>query len=74
MDPQHFGFLDPDPQKFPDPQIRIKGAKYQPNPKMLLSKHKSKLFTKKRSTKISKFLNGSQSFDKKIKQKKKKMF
>ena len=30
LDPQDFGFLDPDPQKSADPQIRILGAKYQP--------------------------------------------
>ena len=27
---QVFGFLDPDPQKYVDPRIRIQGAKYQP--------------------------------------------
>ena len=31
LDPQDFGFLDPDPQKYEDPQIRIQEAKYQPN-------------------------------------------
>jgi hypothetical protein len=30
LDPQDFGFLDPDPQKYADPRIRIQGAKYQP--------------------------------------------
>ena len=30
MDPQDFGFLDPDPQKYADPRIRIQGVKYQP--------------------------------------------
>ena len=30
LDPQDFGFLDPDPQKYTDPRIRIQGAKYQP--------------------------------------------
>ena len=29
-DPQDFGFLDPDPQKYADLQIRIQGEKYQP--------------------------------------------
>ena len=29
-DPQDFGFLDPDPQKYADPRIRIQGVKYQP--------------------------------------------
>ena len=23
LDPQHFGFLDPDPQEYADPQIQI---------------------------------------------------
>ncbi len=26
LDPQDFGFLDPDPQKYADPWIRIKGV------------------------------------------------
>ena len=30
LDPQDFGFLDPDPQKYVDLRIRIQGAKYQP--------------------------------------------
>ena len=30
LDPQDFGFLDPEPQKYADPRIRIQGAKYQP--------------------------------------------
>ena len=30
LDPQDFGFLDPDPQKYADPRIRILGVKYQP--------------------------------------------
>ena len=32
LDPQDFGFLDPDPdpQKYADLRIRIQGAKYQP--------------------------------------------
>ena len=30
LDPQDFGFLDPDPQKYADPRIRIQGGKYQP--------------------------------------------
>ena len=29
LDPQHFGFLDPDPQKYAYLRIRIQGAKYQ---------------------------------------------
>ena len=53
-DPQDFGFLDPDPQKYADPRIRIQGVKYQPktakNP-FLLPKPKSELL-KKRDYKI----------------------
>jgi len=30
LDPQELGFLDPDPQKYADPRIRIQGVKYQP--------------------------------------------
>ena len=30
LDPQDFDFLDPDPQKYADPRIRIQEAKYQP--------------------------------------------
>ena len=30
LDPQDFGFLDPDSQKYADPRIRIHGVKYQP--------------------------------------------
>ena len=30
LDPQDFGFLDPELQKYADPRIRIQGAKYQP--------------------------------------------
>ena len=30
LDPQDFGFLDPDPQKYADPWIRIQGVKNQP--------------------------------------------
>ena len=32
LDPQDFGFLDPDPdpQKYSDPLFRIQGEKYQP--------------------------------------------
>ncbi len=29
LDPQDFNFLDPDPQKYADPQILIQWAKYQ---------------------------------------------
>ena len=39
LDPQDFGYLDPDqdPQKCEDPRIRIKGAKYQTNCKKNVS-------------------------------------
>jgi len=32
LDPQDFGFLDPDPdpKKYADPRIRIQGVKYKP--------------------------------------------
>ena len=29
LDPQDFGFLDPDPQKYANPLLRIQDAKYQ---------------------------------------------
>ena len=50
MDPQDFGFLDPDPWRYADPRIRIQVAKYQLktakiNP-FLLSKPKSELLNK----------------------------
>ena len=51
LDPQDFGFLDPDPQKYADPRIRIQGAKYQPKTatkKNLISKPKSELLKKER--------------------------
>ena len=50
LDPQDFGFLVPDPQKYADPRIRIQGAKYQPKTattKNLLSKPKSELLKKR---------------------------
>ena len=50
-DPQDFGFLDPDPQKYADPRIRIQGGKYQPKTAkktFLLLKPKSKLLRKER--------------------------
>ena len=33
LDPQDFGFLDPDPQKYADP--RIQGVKYQPKTEII---------------------------------------
>ena len=56
MDPQDFGFLDPDPQKYADPRSRIQVAKYQPKTeekKILLSKAKSELLKKSEIIKIS---------------------
>ena len=57
LDPQHIGFLDPDPgrdpEKYEDPRIRIQGAKYQPktgakifyaqNPNLLKKERLSKI-------------------------------
>ena len=46
----------------------VPGGKYQAKPKMLFSKHKSKLLTKNILTKISKFLNGSLSSSNKLRE------
>ena len=46
MNPQHFGFLDPDPQKYANSRFRIKGAKCRPesaNKNLLLLKPKSEI-------------------------------
>ena len=55
LDLQDFGFLDPDPQKYADPRIRIQGVKYQPKTakkkSFLLLKPKFELL-KKRDYKI----------------------
>jgi len=51
MDPQDFGFLDPDPQKYVDPWIQIEGVKYQlkiTKTNFLLSNPKSQLFKKEK--------------------------
>ena len=51
LDPQDFGFLDPDPQKYADPRIRIQGVKNNQKlktKKCLLSKPKSELLKKAR--------------------------
>jgi len=48
LDPQDFGFLDPDPEKYADP--RIQGVKYQPKTAkktFLLLKPKSELLKKR---------------------------
>jgi len=52
LDPQDFGFLDPDsdPQKYTDPRIWIQVVKYQPKTAkttFLLLKPKSELLKKK---------------------------
>jgi len=52
LDPQNVGFLDPDPEKYADPRIWIKGATFQPNPNTLLSKHKLNMWIKN-TTKVS---------------------
>ena len=54
QDPKDFGFLDPDPQKYADPRIRIQGVKFQPKTAkktFLLLKPKSELLKKKRDYK-----------------------
>jgi len=69
LDPKDFGFLDPDPQKYADPRIRIQGVKYQPKTAkktFLLLKPKSELLKKREIIKIASFLNGSSSFRIKI--------
>ena len=72
MDPQDFGFLDPDPQKYADPRIRSQRVKHRPKTakKNLLQKPKSERLKKREIIKISSFLNGSSSFRIKISEKK----
>jgi len=70
LDPQDFGFLDPDPdpQKYADPGIRIQRVKYQSKTAkktFLLLNPKSEQM-KKKIIKFSAFLNGSSSFRIKI--------
>jgi len=51
LDPEDFGFLDPDPQKYADPRIRIQGVKYQPKTakkSFLLQNPKSELLKNER--------------------------
>jgi len=59
LDPQDFGFLDPDPQKYADQWIMIQGAKYQPKTakkkNFFLSKPKSELLKKERLQKFPDF-------------------
>ena len=52
LDPQDFGLLDPDPQKYADPQIRIQGQNINKKlqKKILISKSKSELLKKATST------------------------
>ena len=69
MDPQDFGFLDPDPQKYArDPR----GKKSSKNCiKKLFYSPKSELMKKREIIKIPSFLNGSSSFRIKISEKNK---
>jgi len=60
LDPQDFGFLDPNPD--PRGKISIKNCKKN----FLLLKPKSELLKKREIIKISSFLNGSSSFRIKI--------
>ena len=57
LNPQHFGFLDPDPQMYADPRIQIQRSKYQQKlqKNLLLSKPKSELLKKERLSNISSF-------------------
>ena len=58
MDPQDFGFLDPDLQKYVNPQIRIEGEKYQlktAKTNFLILKPKSQLFKKREIIKFPDF-------------------
>ena len=59
LDPQDFSFLDPDPQKYSDPRIRIRGAKYQQKTaKKITLKPQIWAIEKREIIKISWFLNG----------------
>ena len=59
MDPQDFDFLDPDPQKYADPRIRIQGVKYQAKTATKkTAKPQIWTFEKREIIKISLFLNG----------------
>ena len=63
LDPEHFGLLDPDPQKYADPRIWIQDANFQlktANKNLMLSNPKS--VKKEIILKISSSLNGSASF------------
>jgi len=67
LDSQDFGFLDPDPQKYANPRIRIPGVKYQrKTEKKNIFIPKSLNSCKKCDYKNSSFLNGSSSFRIKI--------
>ena len=59
------GLLDPDPQKYEDPRIRIQGAKYKQQQKMhtkIFCSENPILIVEKIRLKISWSLNGSSSF------------
>ena len=62
LNPQHFGFLDPDPQKYADPRIRFQG---QINNQKL--KLKSELLKKERLSKMSALNKTSSCCIKKVK-------
>ena len=68
FDPQDFGFLESDPQKYANPRIRIQGAKYQPKTERKKITLKTQIWNikKREIIKISWFLNGSSSFSIKI--------
>ena len=70
MDPQDFGFLDPDPEKYADPRIR-KGEKYQPKIAKNLFTHKTQFLTfEKEILKMSCSMNGFSSLGIKVSEKK----
>ena len=48
LDPQDFGFLAPDPQKYADPRIRIQGVKNQPKTAKKKFTPKTQLSTEKK--------------------------
>jgi len=47
LDSQDLGFLDPDPQKYADPRIRIQGNQPKTEKNFLLLKPKSELLKKR---------------------------
>ena len=58
LDLQDFGFPDPDPQKYVNPQIQIEGEKYQlktAKTNFVISKPKTQLFKKREILKFPDF-------------------